>query len=139
MNYKLLVGVLGIPWGIAALLSAVVYMNTSVADSVEGDTAAVADYYNIAGNPNESRVSVPAVGGTNNPIGVEISYPTTGPGWLKGLAQSVTLTGPIWPEWTQPIRFVLYLLVAPALLMVTIALAQAFSFFISSIFGRVAV
>ena len=139
MNYKLLVGILGLPWALAAFLTGVLYMNTDLSTNASGETSATAAYYNSIANPNESRVSVPAVGGTNNPIAVEISYPTTGPGWLKNLAQSVTLTGPVWPGWTAPIRFALYLFVAPALLMLTIMLAQAFSFFISSIFGRVAV
>ena len=137
MNYKLLVGILAFPWAIAALMTATMYLSGDVASSDSGETAAQANFLNSAANPNESRISVPAVGGTNNPIGTEISYPTTGPGWLSGLAHSVTLTGPLWPQWTQPIRYILYVFVSPALLLFSIMLAQAFSFFISSIFGRV--
>ena len=139
MNYKLLVGILAFPWAIAAFLTGIMYQNVDISANPSGETAAVASFLNSAANPNESRISVPAVGSTNNPIGTEISYPTTGPGWLSNLAHSVSLTGPLWPAWTAPIRFMIYIFVAPALLMLTIMLAQAFSFFISSIFGRVAV
>ena len=136
MNYKLLVGILAFPWAIAALLTGTLYMSGDLANSASGETAAAAGFLNTIANPNEIRVSDPAVGATNVGISTDLSYPTTGPGWLSNLAHSVTLTGPIWPAWTAPIRYIIYVFVSPALLMLTVMLAQALSFFVSSIFGR---
>lgn len=136
MNYKVVVGILAIPWAIAAFLTAVMYQDVDVANLPASDAAAVASFLNTSGNPESINVSEPAVGSTNNPISTTYSWVNTASDWLPALARGASLTGPIWQPWTAPIRFILYLLVAPALLMLTLSLAQAFSFFISSIFGR---
>lgn len=131
MTWKLLVGVLLFPYAIAVLLTAVMTLDNDVSGT---DFAGFVDR---AVNPEEITVDQPTIG-TANPISTAISFVKTTTGWLGFLARAVALQGPIWEPWTAPIRFLILVLAGPALLMFTIQLAQALSFFIGGIFGRVA-
>lgn len=137
MTWKLLVGMLVIPYAVAAFLTGILYLNADLSSVADQDTAASIAFINKAGKPIETNIRDPAVGATNVGIATDVSYPGTAPGWLSKLAKSITLQGPMWEPWTQPIRFFLYLGAAPAMLMFTLMLVQALSFFISSILGRV--
>lgn len=133
MTWKLLVGVLLFPYAIAVLLTAAMTLDNDISNS----SPDFAGFVNRAANPEEITVDQPTIG-TSNPISTALSYVKTTTGWLGFLARAVALQGPIWEPWTAPIRFLILVLAGPALLMFTIQLAQALSFFIGGIFGRVA-
>lgn len=136
ISWKLIVGLFMIPYAAAALFTAIMYQQNDIGSVADSDVASYKEFLNLAGNPQEVAIDQPGVGSNQNPISTELSYPVAPTSWLTKLGQAVSLTGPIWEPWTAPIRLFLYTMAAPALLIIAIGLMQAFSFFISSIFGR---
>lgn len=137
ISWKLIVGLFMIPYGAAAIFTAVMYQTTDIGNVADTNISDYKAFLNTAGQPQEVAIDQPGAGASNIPVSGQLSYSLNPVGWVTTLGNAVALRGPIWEPWTAPIRFVLYLMAAPAILMISIGMAQAASFFFGSIFGRV--
>lgn len=136
MNWKLIVGIMVVPYAIAALVTGAMYLNADIGSNPNEDTSSIASFLNASGNPQQIIVDQPTVGSGQTRVSGTLGYPTNPGSWLKFLARSATLQGPIWEPWTAPIRFFLY--IGPGVLMglITLQLIQSASFFFGGLFGR---
>ena len=132
MNWKLLVGLFAGPYLIAVFLTAI----GGLTENPETGSEDYVRFLDAAGNVQEILVDNPTGGSGQNPITTEISYPQTPVGWISFLARAIAMQGSFWEPWTAPVRAVIGAFAFPALLMFTIQLYQALSFFVGGIFGR---
>jgi hypothetical protein len=135
MTWKLLVGVLVIPYMIAAFWTATMQASPTLAGA-GGDQAAFGDFLNVAAQPNEVHLTQPTIGG-DAPLSTTLVLPTNPIGWAGFLANAAALRGPMWEGWTTPIRIMLLAFAAPAILFFMMMLYQALGFMIGGIAGAV--
>ena len=136
MNWKLLVGLFVGPFLIVTFLTLI---GDQIENPANASAASVQDYarfVDAAGNVYEIQVDNPTGGSGQNPITTTISYPQSPFGWISFLARASSMQGSFFEPWTAPIRAVFGVFTFPALLMFTIALYAALSFFVGGIFGR---
>lgn len=133
MTWKLLVGILVIPYLIAAFWTATMQASPSLSGAGV-DQAALADFLNTAAQPKEVHISGPTIG-ADAPLNDTLVLPTSPVGWAGFLANAAALRGPMWEAWTTPLRVFIYALAAPALLFFTLLLFQALGFMVGGIIG----
>jgi hypothetical protein len=110
-----------------------------IGDQVTGASSINADYayfIDAAGNVQQVQISTPTGGaGADAAVTTDVQYPTDVLGWLGSLARFATLGDVFRSTWSQPFRAAFMALAAPGLLMLSIYLKQALSYFIGGIFG----